>query len=135
MREDVKDLKELVKVQGKVTHGEVFTKTSVEAVAKKLARDFGMRGEKTELVKMLNEYYSSIASSASDNNLNFTNVIEKALPIAQYSRGDDYLQRKDYIRDREFDGDRLSELERLMREATSGREREALRITMGMLNK
>jgi hypothetical protein len=84
LREDVKDLKELVKVQGKVTHGEVFTKTSVEAVAKKLARDFGMRGEKTELVKMLNEYYSSIASSASDNNLNFTDVMENALPIAQY---------------------------------------------------
>ena len=84
LREDVKDLKELVKVQGKVTHGEVFTKTSVEAVAKKLARDFGMRGEKTELVKMLNEYYSSIASSASDNNLNFTDVMENSLPIAQY---------------------------------------------------
>ena len=45
------------------------------------------------------------------------------------------MQRKDYIRDREFDGDRLSELEHLMREATSEREREALRITMGMLNK
>ena len=84
LREDVNDLKELVKVQGKVTHGEVFTKTSVEAVAKKLARDFGMRGEKTELVKMLNEYYSSIASSASDSNLNFTGVMENALPIAQY---------------------------------------------------
>ncbi len=84
LREDVNDLKELVKVQGKVTHGEVFTKTSVEAVAKKLARDFGMRGEKTELVKMLNEYYSSIASSALDSNLNFTDVMENALPIAQY---------------------------------------------------
>ncbi len=84
LREDVNDLKELVKVQGKVTHGEVFTKTSVEAVAKKLARDFGMKGEKTELVKMLNEYYSSIASSASDSNLNFTDVIENALPIARY---------------------------------------------------
>lgn len=84
LREDVNDLKELVKVQGKVTHGEVFTKTSVEAVANKLARDFGMKGEKTELVKMLNEYYSSIASSASDSNLNFTDVMENALPIAQY---------------------------------------------------
>lgn len=84
LREDVNDLKELVKVQGKVTHGEVFTKTSVEAVAKKLARDFGMKGEKNELVKMLNEYYSSIASSASDSNLNFTDVMENALPIAQY---------------------------------------------------
>ena len=51
LREDINDLKELVKVQGKVTHGEVFTKTSVEAVAKKLARDFGMKGGKTELVK------------------------------------------------------------------------------------
>ena len=84
LREDINDLKELVKVQGKVTHGEVFTKTSVEAVAKKLARDFGMRGEKTKLVKMLNEYYSSIASSASDSNLNFTDVMENALPIARY---------------------------------------------------
>lgn len=84
LREDINDLKELVKVQGKVTHGEVFTKTSVEAVAKKLARDFGMKGEKTELVKMLNEYYSSIASSASDSNLNFTDVMENALPIARY---------------------------------------------------
>lgn len=84
LREDVNDLKELVKVQGKVTHGEVFTKTSVEAVAKKLARDFGMKGEKTELVKMLNEYYSSIASSTSDSNLNFTDVMENALPIARY---------------------------------------------------
>lgn len=84
LREDINDLKELVKVQGKVTHGEVFTKTSVEAVAKKLARDFGMKGGKTELVKMLNEYYSSIASSASDSNLNFTDVMENALPIARY---------------------------------------------------
>lgn len=84
LREDINDLKELVKVQGKVTHGEVFTKTSVEAVANKLARDFGMRGEKTKLVKMLNEYYSSIASSASDSNLNFTDVMENALPIARY---------------------------------------------------
>lgn len=84
LREDINDLKELVKVQGKVTHGEVFTKTSVEAVAKKLARDFGMKGGKTELVKMLNEYYSSIASSASDSNLNFADVMENALPIARY---------------------------------------------------
>lgn len=84
LREDINELKELVKVQGKVTHGEVFTKTSVEAVAKKLARDFGMKGGKTELVKMLNEYYLSIASSASDSNLNFTDVMENALPIARY---------------------------------------------------
>ena len=84
LREDINDLKELVKVQGKVTHGEVFTKTSIEAVANKLARDFGMKGGKTELVKMLNEYYSSIASSASDSNLNFTDVMENALPIARY---------------------------------------------------
>ena len=84
LREDINDLKELVKLQGKVTHGEVFTKTSIEAVANKLARDFGMKGGKTELVKMLNEYYSSIASSASDSNLNFTDVMENALPIARY---------------------------------------------------
>ena len=84
LRDDINDLKELVKLQGKVTHGEVFTKTSVEAVAKKLARDFGMKGGKTELVKMLNEYYSSIASSASDSNLNFADVMENALPIARY---------------------------------------------------
>ncbi len=52
-----------------------------------------------------------------------------------YSRGNDYSQRKEYSNGRELDGDRLSEIERLMREATSEREREALRITMGMLSK
>lgn len=52
-----------------------------------------------------------------------------------YSRGNDYSQRRDYSRGREREGDSINELERLMHEATSEREREALRIAIDMLNK
>ena len=57
LKSDVANLKELLKLQRIVTHGTVFTKTSVNAAASKLMKTFGMNRGKVELASALNEFY------------------------------------------------------------------------------
>lgn len=57
LKSDVANLKEFLKLQKTVTHGTVFTKTSVNAAASKLMKTFGMNQGKVELATALNEFY------------------------------------------------------------------------------
>ena len=59
--EDVKYLKELVKLQGKETHGKILKKSTVELVAKRLMADSNAKGNVSELVNYLTDVYSYIA--------------------------------------------------------------------------
>ena len=59
--EDVKYLKELVKLQGKETHGKMLKKSTVELVAKRLMAYQGAKGNVSELVGHLTDVYSYIA--------------------------------------------------------------------------
>ena len=63
LKSDVANLKELLKLQKTVTHGTVFTKTSVNAAASKLMKTFGMNQGKIELASALNEFYRFVASA------------------------------------------------------------------------
>ena len=81
LREDNQYLKDLVKLQRKVTHGTMFTKSSVEAVAGKLSNHAGARGNKAELVKLLNDYYGYIAKA---ENLAWEDIAEKAQPVIDW---------------------------------------------------
>ena len=58
--EDVKNLKELVKLQGKETHGKMLKKSTVELVAKRLTAYSNAKGDVAELVGYLTDVYSHI---------------------------------------------------------------------------
>lgn len=62
LREDVAELRELVKLQRQVTNGTKFTKTSVEAAAISLKQGANAKGSTQELAKLLNGLYEYIAS-------------------------------------------------------------------------
>jgi hypothetical protein len=62
LREDVAELRELVKLQRQVTNGTKFTKTSVEAAARYLKQNADAKGSTQELAKLLNGLYEYIAS-------------------------------------------------------------------------
>lgn len=76
------------------------------------------------------EYSRGNMNDAYDNGHSYRHYVR-----GHYSRDNDYSQKRDYSRSREREGDSINELEHLMREATSEREREALRIAIDMLNK
>ena len=63
LREDVAELRELVKLQRQVTNGTKFTKTSVEAAAISLKQGANAKGSTQELAKLLNGLYEYIASA------------------------------------------------------------------------
>lgn len=63
LKEDVAELRELVKLQRQVTNGTKFTKTSVEAAAISLKQSANAKGSTQELSKLLNGLYEHIAST------------------------------------------------------------------------
>ena len=79
LKPDVASLKELLKLQQTVTHGTVFTKTSVNAAASKLMKTFGMNQGKAELATALNEFYRFVASS---EDLSWESVMTEAGKVA-----------------------------------------------------
>ncbi len=79
LKSDVANLKELLKLQQTVTHGTVFTKTSVNAAASKLMKTFGMNQGKVELATALNEFYRFVASS---EDLSWESVMTEAGKVA-----------------------------------------------------
>ncbi len=79
LKSDVANLKELLKLQKTVTHGTVFTKTSVNAAASKLMKTFGMNQGKIELASALNEFYQFVASS---EDLSWESVMTEASKVA-----------------------------------------------------
>lgn len=61
-KEEIGYLRELVRLQGKITNGTKFTRTSVRELAKKLMKDAGAKGNYLELSEILNGVYEYIAT-------------------------------------------------------------------------
>ncbi|MDO4608727.1 MAG: hypothetical protein Q4B40_06015 [Clostridia bacterium] len=61
LREDVENLKQMLQLQKQITHGEMFTKSSLDIVAKRLMGFASARGNRTELVALVNDLYKHIA--------------------------------------------------------------------------
>ena len=81
LREDVAELRELLKLQRQVTNGTKFTKTSVEAAARYLKQNANAKGDTKELSKLLNGLYEYIAST---KELTWEDVKERAQEAADW---------------------------------------------------
>lgn len=81
LKGDVQRLRELLKLQRTVTHGTVFTPSSVNSAASSLMKNFGLHKGKAELVTKLNAFYSYIAGA---ENLSWDEVMERAREIAEW---------------------------------------------------
>ena len=84
LREDVKELRELVRMQGKLTHGQEFRKSSIDAAVKSLAQEAMATldaEDRKELHGMLNSFYKFIAAG---EELSWDSVMEKASEIADF---------------------------------------------------
>ena len=81
LKADVERMKELVKLQKTLTHGTVFTRTSVEKQASMLMQKFGLHKGKSELANLLNEYYTFIAKG---EDMAWQSVIDKAEDVAKW---------------------------------------------------
>ena len=98
LREDVSRLRELLRLQGKVTGGTVMKPSSVEAAAKWLNKYAGAKADVKELSRMLTEFYRFIAT---DKDYSWEDVHEHAMVIAKYLQDNVQLkpQMSDYARD------------------------------------
>ena len=63
LREDVKGLKDLVKLQGKVTGGKIMNPSSIEKAARVLKKNADANGDTKELAQLLTDFYSYISGS------------------------------------------------------------------------
>ena len=83
LQEDVARLREVLAAQGEPVNGRRFSKTAVEAAATQLMQRAGarFRGDKAELVSMLNTVYDDLAS---DGDLRWETIAEKARPIVEW---------------------------------------------------
>lgn len=81
LKEDVTELKKLLKLQKSLTNGTMFTKSSVESMAKVLMENAGAKGAKSELAGLLNEVYTYIARN---EELTWEGVVEKAKPAVDW---------------------------------------------------
>ena len=98
LREDVSRLRELLRLQGKVTGGTVMKPSSVEAAARWLNKYAGAKADVKELSRMLTEFYRFIAT---DKDYSWEDVHERAMVIAKYLQDNVQLKPKmsDYARD------------------------------------
>lgn len=83
LKDDVQQLKELLKLQRTVTGGTKFTKSSVESMAGILMQNNNAKGDRKELARMLNDLYEFIATS---KELSWESVAEKAQPAVDWIR-------------------------------------------------
>ena len=79
MAAELTRLRELLKMQGRESHGTLFTKSSVDLVAAELIEKADSRLTKAELAPLLQKLYARIAS---DKELNFEDVMDEARGIA-----------------------------------------------------
>lgn len=61
LSEENKYLKELVKLQGQITSGKKVTRPSLDKIAGHIMNEAGVRGDKAEFTKLLNDVYEYIA--------------------------------------------------------------------------
>lgn len=95
LKEDVEKLKELSKLQKQLTHGKMFTKSSIDAEANVLMNYVSAKGEKSELISCLNDLYSYIANG---EELSWEGIKEKAAPVVNWLQEHEYHkpQRDEY---------------------------------------
>lgn len=74
LKDTVEYLRELVKLQGKVTDGTVYTWGSVEAAARRLMNGAGAKGDVVELRKILEKTYKAMGEGSE----NMTGLIDEA---------------------------------------------------------
>ena len=98
LREDVSRLRELLRLQGKVTGGTVMKPSSVEAAARWLNKYAGAKADVKELSRILTEFYQFIAT---DKDYSWEDVHDRAMVIAKYLKDNVQIkpQMSDYARD------------------------------------
>lgn len=79
--EDIKDLKEFIKLQRQLTHGKMFSKSSLDIVAKRLMAYSNAKGNRAELVSLLNDVYGHIANG---EDVTWESIRDKALAAAEW---------------------------------------------------
>lgn len=96
LKEDVSRLRELVKLQGKVTNGTRFKRSSMEAAAMYLKKLFHTGGDTKELVDKLKNFYEYMAS---ESLLTLETVQEHAAPIIEWLKENEKFQRSQYAQE------------------------------------
>ena len=81
LKEDVSDLKELLKLQTQETHGKMMKKSSIDAVAKKIMRESNADGDVSEFASLIKDVYSYIING---EDVNYETIKEKAKPAVQW---------------------------------------------------
>ena len=83
LREDVKALKELVRLQNKVTHGKMMKESSLNLITKRLMRYAHAEGDVSELTSYLKDVYSYILEG---KDVSWEGITEKAQPAVDWLR-------------------------------------------------
>lgn len=98
LKQDVADLKKLLSLQRKLTHGKIFKPNSIKSVAKTILREQESKYSVEELTKSINELYSWIATG---ENVNWESIYEKAMPIAEniLDEAKEITEENDYYND------------------------------------
>ena len=98
LEEDVDRLRELVKLQGKVTHGKIMKPSSVEDAARYLKKLFHTKSDSDtkELTGLLKGFYEYIAG---DPELTWEGVREQAAPIVEWLQDNEKFRRDQYAQD------------------------------------
>ena len=96
--EDVKNLKELVKLQGKETHGKMLKKSTVELVAKRLMAYSNAKGNVSELVSHLTDVYNYIIQG---EDVSWESIQEKSQAAVDWLMQNEYHKpvRDEYAND------------------------------------
>ncbi|MBQ3504780.1 MAG: hypothetical protein IJA75_08760 [Oscillospiraceae bacterium] len=96
LKEDVSRLRELVKLQGKVTNGTRFKHSSVEAAAKYLKKLFHTGGDTRELTGKLKDFYEYMAA---EPELTLQTVQEHSVPIVEWLQEHEKFRRSQYAQE------------------------------------
>lgn len=81
LKEDVVALKELVKLQRKVTHGQVLKPSSLDAVARNIMRESNAKGDSKDFSRLLSDVYQYIING---QDVTWDGIIEKSQPAVQW---------------------------------------------------
>lgn len=81
LKADVDRLNKLLKFQRTLTHGALFTKTSVDKAASLIMKEFGLHRGKSDLSEKLNALYTFVASS---NDLTWDEFYDRASQVANW---------------------------------------------------
>lgn len=81
LKADVDRLNKLLKLQRTLTHGALFTKTSVDKAASLIMKEFGLHRGKSDLSEKLNALYTFVASS---NDLTWDEFYDRASQVANW---------------------------------------------------